>query len=204
MAAEAVDFFKHRQKVTLLLSVINVLVFIVLSVLGDTEDGAFMLRYGAAYTPLILEGEYWRLLTSMFLHFGLEHLLYNMLALLLLGDMLEKAIGSLRYGVIYMAGGLAGNLLSLAVDMHTGSYAISAGASGGIFAIIGACCYLALRRKMRGISGRRLGIITLLMLAQGFTEAGTDNWAHVGGAAAGFVLAFLLCDMLYFRYAKRS
>ena len=144
---------------------------------------------------LILEnGEYYRLFTSMFLHFGIEHLFGNMLTLIFLGELLEKRIGKFRVILIYILGGLAGNLLSLAKEMITGNYAISAGASGAIFAVLGALVFLVVRHrgKLPGTSGQRLAVIALLTLADGFVSTGVDYMAHLGGMAAGFVLAAIL------------
>ena len=189
------DFLRSRGKITLTLVVVNILIFFVMDFRGNTENGAYMLAHGAAYGPLILEnGEYYRLFTSMFLHFGIEHLFGNMLTLIFLGDLLEKMIGKFRFILIYFLGGLAGNLLSLAKEMITGNYAISAGASGAIFAVVGALVFLVVRHrgKLPGTSGQRLAVMALLTLADGFVSTGVDYMAHLGGMAAGFVLAAIL------------
>ena len=194
MLKEAYVFLKTRKKANLTMAAASVLVFLIMSVLGNTEDVSFMLRFGACYTPLILKGQYWRLITAMFLHFGFVHLIYNMICLVSLGDILESIVGSVRYLIIYFIGGIAGNLLSLLWEQHTGSYAVSAGASGAIFAVIGAVFSIMLRNRNRvsAIMLRRMAIMTLLMVVQGFTEAGTDNAAHIGGLVTGFLLALLL------------
>ena len=161
MLNEMTEFFRTRGRVTLFLAAANIIVFIVMSILGSTENASFMLAHGACYTPYILEGEYYRLFTGMFLHFGPIHLLYNMICLLAMGDMLEKEAGWLRYLLIYMLGGLAGNLLSVGTDLYFHrSMAVSAGASGAIFAVIGALLWLVLRINAifrSGRSGRRSG-----------------------------------------------
>lgn len=188
-------FLKSKQPVTLLLVGINVAVFIVLSILGNTEDALFMLNHGAVFVPLVVDGgEYYRIFTSMFLHFGLQHLFYNMLVLIFLGDYLERAVGKIRFLVIYLAGGIAGNLLSIAYELYTQDFAVSAGASGAIFAVTGALIYMVLRKKERvpGLSGRRLILMAVLTILQGMTAIGIDNEAHMGGLAAGFLLGWLL------------
>lgn len=187
-------FLASRKKITLGLTAANILVFVIFTMIGDTEDVYFMLSHGACFTPAILQGEYYRLFTGMFLHFGLPHLVYNMICLIFLGDLLEKVIGSGKYLIIYLFGGLAGNLLSMAMDMRTGEYAVSAGASGAIFAVIGALLYIIIRNKGRlgDITFQRMAMMAVLSILQGFTETGTDNAAHVGGFAAGFILAVLL------------
>ena len=195
MFEEALEFLRSRQKVTLFLTVANVAVFIVLSILGSTTDSMFMLRCGACYTPFVQNGEYWRLLTSVFLHFGLPHLLYNMVCLLALGNMLEEFTGHVRFAAIYLISGIAGNLLTCFVELRRGGgFAVSAGASGAIFGGIGALFWLVLSdRYVSGrVSAQRMILLVVLMVAQGFLEAGTNNIAHVGGLAAGFIVAFLL------------
>ena len=180
---------------TILIAAINVIVFFVLSFQGMTEDGAFMLKHGAMYVPLMIaQGEYYRLFTCMFLHFGVQHLLYNMLLLIFVGDMLEKAVGKMRYLMIYLGGGILGNLLSMGVAMNTGSYAVSVGASGAIFAVVGALVFLAVKNRNR-ISreeNRRLMIMAALSLIEGFTQTGTDSMAHLGGFLGGMALCLLL------------
>ena len=193
--SEIRSFFKSRQPVTLLIVGINIAVFIVLSILGNTEDALFMLNHGAVFAPLVVDGgEYYRIFTSMFLHFGLQHLFYNMLVLIFLGDYLEAAVGKIRFLIIYLAGGIAGNLLSIAYELYTQEFAVSAGASGAIFSVTGALIYLVLRKKDRvpGLSGQRLILMAVLTILQGMTAIGIDNEAHIGGLAAGFLLGWLL------------
>ena len=196
MLEEMIEFLRSRGKATLALLAANMIVFLVLSVMGSTQSTSFMLQHGACYTPLILEGEYYRLFTGMFLHFGLIHLVYNMICLVALGDLLEKEAGSWRYLAVYLLGGLAGNLVSLALDLYgvRGAYGVSAGVSGAVFAVIGGVLWIVIRRKGQfgRISLQRMMLTVVLMVLQGFTQGGTDNAAHVGGLAAGFVLAALL------------
>lgn len=189
------EFLRSRGKITLSLVIINVLVFFVLDFSGETENGLYMLKCGAAFTPLILENkEYFRLFTSMFLHFGIEHLSSNMLTLIFLGDMLEKMIGKARFVLIYFLGGLAGTGLSMAKEVITGDFSISAGASGAIFAVMGALVFLVVRHRGRipGISSKKLVFMALLTLADGFFSTGVDYMAHLGGMIAGFILAAVL------------
>lgn len=192
---EVREFLKSRGKVTLLLAAVNILVFFVLDFIGNTENAGFMLQYGASYAPAVLENkEYYRLFTCMFLHFGIEHLFSNMLTLIFLGDLLEKMAGRWRFLLVYFLGGLAGNLLSLAKDLFTEGYAVSAGASGALFAVMGALVFLVIRYrgKIPGISSERLVFMALLTLADGFFSTGVDYMAHLGGMLTGFILAAVL------------
>ena len=180
---------------TILLAAVNVIVFLVLSFLGMTEDGEFMLKHGAMYVPyLIQRGEYYRLFSSMFLHFGYDHLVNNMIVLVAMGWNLELDIGKVKFLIVYFVSGLAGNVLSAWWDIQTGSMAISAGASGAIFGIIGALLYVAIRNRGRigDISGRGLVFMIVLTLYYGFTSGGVDNMAHIGGLLAGFLSGVLL------------
>lgn len=187
-------FLRTRQPFNLVIVMINIVVLLILSFMGNVESADFMLEHGANYAPLVVEGqEYYRLVTSMFLHFGLDHLVNNMLILLFLGDMLEHLAGRFRYILIYLGGGIAGNILSVLWDMRSGSFAVSAGASGAVFAVIGALIFVVLRNRGRieGMTGRRLIFMAALSVLEGLTSSGIDNSAHIGGLAAGFLLALL-------------
>ena len=192
---ELKTFIKSRSAVNLIIVAANVLVFLIMELFGNTEDVVFMLEHGACYTPYVLEHhEYYRLFTCMFLHFGIQHLIGNMLVLIFLGDTLEQTVGKIRYLIIYILGGLAGNLLSMYHSIHTQDFAVSAGASGAIFAVVGALIYIVAvnRGRLADITGRRLLLMAALTLFQGLTSMGVDNSAHIGGLAAGFILAVLL------------
>lgn len=195
-------FIRTRQPVNLCIVGINILVFLVLNFLGDTENAVFMVEHGAAYTPYILEnGEVYRIVTCMFLHFGMQHLFYNMFLLIFIGDTLEKEVGKIKYLIIYLIGGVVGNLASVLMDTITGDYAVSAGASGAIFAVVGALIWIVIRNKGRlnDYSIKRLLLMAGLSVADGFVNPGIDNMAHVGGLLGGFLLAVLL-----YRKHKRS
>lgn len=186
--------YRKKAPCTIALIVLNVAVFIFLSFGGMTEDAYYMLQNGAMYVPLLREGEYYRLLTSIFLHFGFSHLVNNMLMLGVMGWQLELVLGKLKFLLLYFAAGLCGNLLSAFAEIRTGEYAVSAGASGAIFGIIGALLYIALRNHGRigTVSGQGILLMIALTLYYGFTSSGVDNFAHIGGLAAGFLLSVLL------------
>ncbi len=188
---------------TILLAAMNVIVFIVLTSRGMTEDGAFLLEHGAMYVLNVTEqGEYYRLFTSMFLHFGFEHLMNNMVVLVLIGWNLEMEIGKVKYLIIYLLSGLGGNLLSSWWEIQTADYAISAGASGAVFGLIGTLLYVAIRNHGRvgEISGRGIVFMIIVSLYYGFTSSGVDNMAHIGGLVTGFLLGVLL----YWKYNRKD
>lgn len=186
---------KIAYQVTAAIAAANVIVFLILSFQGMTEDAEFMLAHGAMYVPRAVgQGEYYRLFTSMFLHFGFEHLMNNMVVLLIVGSRLEAELGKTKYLFVYLAGGLCGSIVSALWDIRSGNYAVSAGASGAVFALIGALFYIAVRSRdeIGNSAGKRLAFMVLLMLYYGFTSAGVDNAAHVGGLLSGFILSVVL------------
>ncbi len=189
------DFLKPKNgPITFLLVAINIIVFIVLEIQGDTEDGAFMLYSGAMNPYLVLYNHEWyRLFSATFMHFGIEHLANNMLLLFLLGQIFERAVGTTRYVGIYLGSGLAGSFLSFFYMCLMGKNDIVAGASGAIFGIIGGMIIVVLVNKGRykGISAKRMIFMAVLTLYFGFATAGTDNVGHLGGLIAGFILTFI-------------
>ena len=186
---------KIFQPVTLAIISVNVIVFFVLSMIGDTEDSAFMAGHGAMSWEAITQGrEYYRLITAMFLHFGMEHLLQNMLILLLVGSRLEKAMGKIRYFVVYIGSGMAASAASVFFTLQ-GSYDIAAGASGAIFGVMGGMACLLIKdtisKKRRYIPEIGLaGVLFMVVCAAsyGFFETGVDNAAHIGGLIGGLIL----------------
>lgn len=186
---------KPEAPCTVALIVINVAVFFIMSLFGNTEDVMFMLEHGAMFEPLITEEhEYYRIITSMFLHFGIEHLLNNMVMLGALGWNLELETGKIRYLIIYLVSGIGGNLLSLYLGVSSAEYAVSAGASGAIFGLMGALLYVAARNRgrMGRISGKGVLFMIALSLYFGITSSGIDNAAHIGGLLCGFILSVIL------------
>ena len=180
---------------TVALIVINIAVFFILTMFGDTEDAVFMLQHGAMYEPNIIEGhEYYRIFTCLFLHFGITHLLNNMVLLGALGWHLELEIGKVRFVIIYFASGIIGNIVSLFYDLTLEQPAVSAGASGAIFGLMGALLYVVIanRGRLGRLSGRGMLVMVILSLYFGLTSTGVDNLAHIGGLVSGFLLAVLL------------
>ncbi len=186
---------KPEAVCTTALIIINAAVFLILSVSGNTEDMYFMLEHGAVYEPFVVQGhEFYRLFTSMFLHFGIDHLLNNMVLLGALGWNLEMEIGKVRFLAVYLVSGIGGNIFSLYYGVRTQEYAVSAGASGAVFGLMGALLYVVIanRGRLGRLSGRGMMFMVALSLYFGITSSGVDNLAHMGGLVCGFVLAFIL------------
>lgn len=182
-----------REKVpvvTILFMGINILVWLVLELAGDTTDSVYMLEHGAAYPPYILEyGEWWRLFSCMFLHFGAEHLVNNMLMLGVTGSRLEHVIGSIQFAILYLFSGVCGSFFSFYQEVRSMDPAVSAGASGAVFGIVGALIAWAVwnRGRVEGLTTKGLLGMAALSLYYGFSTAGVDNWGHIGGLAGGFL-----------------
>lgn len=174
----------------------NIIVFLVMYFMsGRYLDGIYVVMHGGVFPPYVIErGEWWRILTAMFIHFDISHLLNNMIIFCCVGSILEKAVGHLKYLSVYLLSGIFGGLLSLFMMVREGSYAVSAGASGAVFGMIGGLLWVVLihRGRYSGLTSRGVLFMILLSLYYGFSSAGVDNWAHIGGMIAGFVLTAVL------------
>lgn len=204
---DIVDRMRNQpiNPVNLLMIAVNVIVFIWIVVTGDPNDGMHMIDCGASYTPLVMQGEYGRLFTSMFVHFSFAHLFNNMILLLFLGDYLEKYAGKIRYLMIYLLGGIGGNLCSLYLEVRQNEAVISGGASGAVFAVVGAVLALIIlnRGRLEDLSFQRMAFMAVLSIYSGFTSPGVDNAAHIGGFLSGILLALFLCRKRFYRSADR-
>lgn len=183
--------------VTISIIAVNVIVYLVLEWMGDTEDAEFMLKHGAAYPTLICENhEYWSLLSSAFLHFGFSHLFNNMVMLACAGPILERALGHFRYLLLYLLAATGGSVLSVLMMYVRGDYAVSAGASGAIFGVVGGLLWIVLcnRGHYEGITTKRILLMIVLCLFVGITTGGVDNWGHLGGLITGFLACVLLAS----------
>ena len=184
-----------REPVTALLILLNTLICLIVEFTGGAENGQHMLECGAVYAPLIIEqGQWYRMITSMFLHFGAPHLINNMLVLFVLGQRLEPVTGKMKFLLIYILGGLGGNLISLIWDMRTGNYSLSAGASGAVFAVMGGMIYVIIRHRGRvaDLNMKQMLLMAAFSLYFGFASGGVDNAAHAGGLLCGFIAAVIV------------
>jgi rhomboid protease GluP len=178
--------------VTWILLGILVAVFVVQTLSGGSTEAEVLIRMGGKFTPLIAEGEYWRLFTAMFLHIGVVHLFMNAYALFVIGTELERMLGWKRFLAIYVISGLMGNLASYAFSPH-----LAAGASGAIFGLIGALAAVFFRYRRRlGTWGRarltNIALILVLNVGYSFLNPRIDYLAHMGGLVTGFVLGWFM------------
>lgn len=188
------NFFSNALCNLILIS-INILVFLGVELTGSSLDTEYMLKWGAMYGPLVTEqGQYYRLFTHMFLHFGIEHLLNNMLILVFMGTYLEKQLGKVKYLCLYILSGVLAGAASMGYNMVQKNEVVSAGASGAIFGVVGAMLVLVLVNKGRveDLSVKQMLIFVALSLYSGFARQGVDNIAHIGGFITGVFLAIIL------------
>jgi rhomboid protease GluP len=186
-----------RALVTPLLVAANVLVFAGTLYAGANPlapDGSLLIHLGSNYGPDTLNGQSWRLFTSMFLHFGLLHLAFNMWALWSVGRLTERLLGSASYLLLYLFAGLCGSLASLYWHPLTNS----AGASGAIFGVLGGLLAFMVNPRAHvppsiAAPQRNSALVFIAYnLFNGFTHAGIDNAAHLGGLCSGFAMGWLL------------
>lgn len=192
---------RYIPYMTISLIVINVIIFLIETALGGSESTEIALKFGAQYLPYVLaDGDWYRVFTSMFVHFGIEHIFGNMIALIMVGQYIEVYFGRLKFLAIYFLGGLAGNLLSLIVEFQTNVYAVSAGASGAISGLFGALVILAFdknTRRLFPLPRILIGIILLLIPA----AKNVNVMAHLGGLLGGFATAY---TFYYYKTTKDS
>ncbi len=185
----------RKSPATYVILAANVLMFVLVELTGGSNDLENMIRWGAQYLPLVVgEGQYYRLFTCMFLHFGLAHLINNMVIFYFVGGPLERAVGTVRFLVIYLLAGFGANCVSCYLDFISQSSPVAAGASGAVFAAIGAMIWALIinHGRVENLTTGRMIFMALLTLYYGFIAAGVDNAAHIAGFIFGFVLAMIL------------
>ncbi len=178
-----------KPKWTFFLIIMNVLMFVYIETVGSSTNTMDLIEYGAKYNPAIVDGEWWRIFTSMFLHIGVLHLFMNMLALYFLGEAVERIFGSKRFLFIYFLGGIFGGVASFATND-----AIAAGASGAIFGLFGALLFFGIHHKRLFLQtmGTSLFVVIGINIAFGFMVPQIDNGAHLGGLIGGFIASQII------------
>ncbi len=190
------NIFKLKKPyVTYILMALCFLVFFLMYSIGNGSfDGLTLLNFGAMHSQLVKMGQVYRLITAAFVHIGVIHLAFNMYALYLLGMQLESYYGKYRFLFIYIFSAITGSLLSMAFNPN----AISAGASGAIFGLLGSLLYFGYHYRvyLGNVMQSRIIPILLLNLFIGFAVTGIDQFAHIGGLAGG-VLSSMAVGVKY-------
>lgn len=191
------SIISREHPATSALIVLNALVFLAMAAAGGSTDVVVLVKFGALVHHRVWQGEYWRLVTPMFLHIGLLHFAFNTYALLIVGRAVERLLGTLPFLILYLGSGVCGAIGSLLFTRG-----ICAGASGAIFGLLGALLaleYLAsgslIGLVRYGVRGSVLPIIAI-NLVLGASVRVIDNNAHIGGLLAG-------CAFGYYMAARR-
>lgn len=166
----------------------NVAVFLLEEAAGGSQRIDVLLSLGAQATPLLEAGQWWRMVTATFLHIGVIHLAANLWALALFGPLLERLLGSSRYAATYLASGIAG---SAASALFGPEGAVSAGASGAIFGLLGGFAVVGLRLRENPVGQawlRQAVVLVVLNVALGLSVPQIGLEAHLGGLAGGAVV----------------
>lgn len=182
--------WQRKPYVTYGLMVVTIFMFFLQTISGGSENPLVLVQFGAKVNQLIIFGEWWRLITPVFLHIGFEHILFNGVLIYFLGIQVEDIFGHWRYFLLYILSALAGNAASFAFNQS-----ISAGASTALFGLFGAT--LALPKlfpnnySIKEMSKRFMALI-IINLVFGIFSSGIDMAGHIGGIAGGYLLTYAL------------
>lgn len=184
------DSWKNNP-VTVTIIAIQVIVFLLMTLAGGSTNSLVLLRFGALQSSLVKAGEWWRLITPVFVHIGFAHILINSITLYFIGIYIEQLFGHWRMLVIYFLSALTGNLLS-AYWLPSG---LSAGASTAIFGLFGA--FIMLGTSFRDnqairILSRQFLILVILNIVTDLMVPGIDLAGHIGGLIGGFLVAYVV------------
>lgn len=189
-ASKLESVFKSKVPyITYFLIAVNVIFYVVPMLLGS-DVYQYIIDAYCIHGPSIRAGQYYRLLTGIFLHGNIVHLLFNCYALYVLGGQIESFFGKFKYIIIYLFSGLTGSLLSITLSGNVGSI----GASGAIFGLMGALLYFGYHYRvyLGNVIKSQIVPLILLNLAIGFISSGIDNWGHIGGLIGGIVITMAL------------
>lgn len=198
---EAIKSLGTRVRVTPVIGAVNILAFVATAGMGAgwlQPHPGVLIQWGSNFGPRTLDGEWWRLLTSMFLHFGLVHLALNMWVLSTMGPLIEKLFGSAHYALLYLVAGLAGSIASVTWNPAVNSV----GASGAIFGLLGGLLAFMINPRTRVppsvVKSQRNSALVFIFynLLNGLGHAGIDNACHIGGLTVGFLMGLLLARPL--------
>ncbi|SKA83891.1 rhomboid protease GluP [Clostridium sp. USBA 49] len=183
---------KFKPIITYCIISLNIIIYIVTAILSKNifySDINVLIHLGAKYNPYIRQGQFYRLITCMFLHGGIVHLVLNMYSLYSIGPLVEKLYGKIKYIIIYFVSGIMSSLFSFMF-----SQGVSIGASGAIFGLLGTIFVFAI--KMKEIVGkdflRNITSVIIANLILGLTISNIDNFGHLGGIIGGIISGYLL------------
>jgi Uncharacterized membrane protein (homolog of Drosophila rhomboid) len=188
----SIDLKVSKPSLTYALIGINIAVFVFFNIYAMMHGYSYesmLVNFGAKDNRLIMAGQYWRLISPVFLHAGYLHLLINCYSLYVVGDIVERIFGHPKYAVIYFLAGLYGSIASFIFSANP-----AVGASGAIFGLLGALAYYGVERPkvFTKYFGYNVAVTILINVAIGFSMPGIDNFAHLGGLSGGFLTAYAI------------
>jgi rhomboid protease GluP len=196
------SLFSRRACATQIIMALNVFMFVAENYLGGGTNLEVLYRLGALFPPAVRGGEWWRLITAAFLHFGALHLAMNMFGLWFLGPFVEFALGFRRFMLVYLLAGIGSMAMVMAFSSEAGSESLTVGASGCIMGLVGATGALMLRGWLREkaiAAKRRLVLMLLIVSMQILFDSAIPQvsmTAHLSGAFIGFAATMVLHDRL--------
>jgi len=189
-------FWTRPSNVTYVLFAVNIVIFILMQLAGGSTNDRTLLAFGVKSNYEINHGEYWRLVTPIFIHIGLLHIFFNSYAIWVVGPQVEKLYGAARFTIIYVLCGIGGVLGSYWA--HPEPQALSAGASGAIFGLFGALLVFGFKYRssipavFQKAAGRGVLPVIAINLFIGYVIPHIDNSAHIAGLITGALLAAII------------
>ena len=173
---------------------VNVLLWLLMEFRGGSTNMEVLLAFGAMKFDLVMAGQYYRLMTAMFLHIGIVHLFYNMFSLYIFGYRLERFLPPVNYLLIYVVSGLVGSCASMVGAAVSGAYPVAAGASGAVYGLMGSLLYVTLirRKPIDGITSYVIWLMFILGMVHSVMVPNVDLLAHLGGFIGGLAMTPLV------------
>jgi membrane associated rhomboid family serine protease len=188
----AIEKQTQTQHITLVIGLINVIVWMLMEMYGSSTDANTLMRFGAIHVEYIIRTQqYWRFVSAMFIHIGGMHLLFNLFGLYIFGSRLEKYISARHFAMIYLGAGVFGSILSFGYHLFTQTEVIAAGASGAIYGLIGSALVLSkvMNRSMDGINDYIIWLFFIYGIVYSVVSPNVDLFAHVGGFVGGVAIS---------------
>lgn len=177
----------QRPRLTYFFLIVMVVMFVLMEVHSSSHNTLTLILFGAKFNPLIQAGQYWRLVTPIFLHIGLVHLIMNGLIIYYLGSDMERIYGHWRYGLIFLLSGVMGNIFSF-----TFNQAVSAGASTAVFGLFSTTLVLAKanphNRYLQAMASN-YKLLIIINIIFNIMSPGVDLAGHLGGLVGGYFTA---------------
>ncbi len=195
-----VNMFWAQQAEILKNSFVNtafILINVIIFIISIFFDGSLYESFGLDSSIIAQGKEYYRLFTCMFLHASLDHIASNMIILFFVGANVEHDLGHINYGALYLLSGVIGSLVSVFIDMQSGAYSLSIGASGAVFGVMGAVLVIVIfgrkyLKQRRSTLMKRLALMLFFSIYSGFADSEINNAAHIGGLIGGIIFTILI------------